>query len=242
LEEECTWANRGFFHRITLGRPWVMLKVAASLDGKIALQNGESKWITCEESRRNAQLLRAENDALITGVSTVLADNPKLTVRDVPGRTPLRVILDGSLRTPLDAALFDSEPERLLFFADASVSEEKARLFKEKGADVETIGSLRRNLRQVLEKLGEKGVNYLMVEAGASLVSSFLNEKLADSLSLFIAPKLLGDGKGFSDMLHFDTMDAVSELKQVTTKQSGSDIWLEGVFACSRDSSKQSAS
>lgn len=235
LEDECKWFNRGFFRRIQNGRPWVTLKVAASLDGKIALQNGESKWITGPESRRNVHMLRAEHDALLTGVGTVLADDPAFTVRETPGKTPLRVVLDSSLRTPISAKLFETDPSRLLFFADASVSTQKIEIIRGKGAFVETLPNLRDNPARVLEKLAEFGVNYLMVEGGSGIVSSILRAGLADSLSLFIAPKIMGSGKGFADALHFDSMQDLIELKHVTTKQSGSDIWLEGVFSCSPD-------
>lgn len=235
LEEECKWLNRGFFRRIKDKRPWVTLKLAATLDGKIALPNGESKWITGELSRRNAHLLRAENDALLVGVGTVLADDPALTVRDVPGRTPIRIVLDSALRTPLTAKLFEHEPERIVFFANAGVSSEKIEALQKRGAKVETVRDLHSNLPYLLETIAGMGVNYLMVEGGASVAASFMRQGLADALSLFIAPKIMGAGRGFADDLRFGSIKDLIELKQCSTKPSGEDIWLEGVFACSPD-------
>ena len=234
LEEECRRLNKGFLSRIERGRPWVTIKAGISLDGKIALNSGESKWITGESSRLEAQCLRAENDVLLTGVGTVAADDPKLTVRDVQGRTPLRAVIDPSLRTPENAAIF--EGGNVVFYADADVSEEKVSRFEEKGTKVELIDfKSERPLANILSKMGENGINYLMVEAGARTVSAFLREGLADEFSLFVAPKLIGSGLGFTEGFEIASLGSALRLKELSAEACGEDLLIKGVTECSLD-------
>ena len=210
LEDECRWMNRGFIRRMTQGRPWVTLKIAASLDGKIALENGESKWITGPESRSMVHAMRAENDAVLTGIGTVLADDPQLTVRDAPGRTPLRVILDRRLRTPLDAKIL--EGGGVSIFALDSAPRAKGEALERAGARVEYLAE-DNFLRAVLDKLCRDGVNYLMVEAGAGVAGAFVKAGLCDELALFTAPKIMGRGPSFARRrrLRFDGRRAGAE-------------------------------
>ncbi|MDO4952571.1 MAG: bifunctional diaminohydroxyphosphoribosylaminopyrimidine deaminase/5-amino-6-(5-phosphoribosylamino)uracil reductase RibD [Synergistaceae bacterium] len=234
LEKECRRLNKGFLSRIERGRPWVTIKSGISLDGKIALNNGESKWITGESSRLEAQRLRAENDALLTGAGTVIADDPKLTVRDVPGRNPLRAVIDPSLRTPENAAIF--EDGNVVFYADAAVPEDKIRSFEEKGAKVECIDfKSERPLANILSKMGENGINYLLVEAGARTVSAFLSEGLADELDLFVAPKLIGSGLGFTEGFEIASLGSAFRLKELSAEACGEDLRIKGVTECSLD-------
>ena len=230
LEEECKWANRGFLRRMVQKRPWVTLKVAASLDGKVALANGASKWITGESARRCVHGMRAKSDAVITGVGTVIADDPQLTVRDVSGETPLRAVLDRSLRTPVDSNLVRGGA---VIFTNRS-EPEKIKLLEDAGARVEVVGG-DDFLGGVLTRLCEMNVNYLMVEAGPQVTSAFIASGLADELALFAAPKPMGRGMSFTDGLEFSSMESVPALRGVKYTSCGEDLLIRGVFECSPD-------
>ncbi len=232
MEAECRWMNRGFIRRMTLGRPWVTLKAAASLDGKIALENGESKWITGPDSRAAVHAMRAESDAVLTGVGTVLADDPQLTVRDAPGRTPLRAVLDRRLRTPLGAKIL--EGGGTVIFTLASAPRDKGEALERAGARVEYL-SEDDFLASVLDKLCRDGVNYLMVEAGAGVAGAMIKGGFCDELALFAAPKIMGRGLSFADGAAFASMAEVPPLEIREVSRSGDDLLVRGVFACSPD-------
>ena len=232
LEKECRELNRAFFKWITTNRPFVLLKMAMTLDGKIADSTGESKWITGPESRSMVHAMRAENDAVLTGIGTVLADDPQLTVRDAPGRTPLRVILDRRLRTPLDAKIL--EGGGVSIFALDSAPRAKGEALERAGARVEYLAE-DNFLAAVLDKLCRDGVNYLMVEAGAGVAGAFVKAGLCDELALFTAPKIMGRGPSFADGAAFASMGGVPELKIREVSRCGEDLLVRGVFACSPD-------
>lgn len=234
LEKESKWINRGFIRRMRNKRPWITIKIAASIDGNIALKNGTSKWITGESSRQKVHMMRAENDALLSGAGTVIADDPTFTVREADGRTPKRVILDRRLNTPLSAAIFKEKD--LIFLTASCASTEKITGIRELGAEVYTIDAHEcSELEFVMAKLCEIGVNYLMVECGAKLTSSLLRSGLADEISLFMAPKILGSGIHFSEYLELGMLDDAIKIKDIKTSACGDDIWIRGVFSCSPD-------
>lgn len=234
LEKESKWINRGFIRRMRNGRPWITIKIAASIDGNIALKNGASKWITSESSRQKVHMMRAENDALLSGAGTVIADDPTFTVRDAEGKSPKRVILDRRLQTPLSAAIFKEKD--LIFFTSADASVDKINSIRELGAEVLTIDAPEcSELEFVLAKLCEIGVNYLMVECGAKLTSSLIRSALADEISLFLAPKILGSGIRFTEYLELGRLDDAISIKDIKTSACGDDIWIRGVFSCSPD-------
>jgi len=196
LADECTELNLGFFSRLRRRRPWVRLKLAASLDGRTALASGESQWISGEAARQDVQGWRAQSAAIVTGSGTVLADDPALTVRvgEAP-RQPLRVVLDGRLRTPPGARVLTGPGESVVFAlegaADASAapfgSLPRVRLERlPAGAD----GKL--PLASVLARLAALQVNDLWVEAGPTLAGAWLAAGLVDELVLYVAPTLLG--------------------------------------------------
>lgn len=232
LEEECRWMNRGFISRMRRGRPWVTLKIAASLDGKIALENGESKWITGPESRAEVHRMRASSDAVLTGVGTVLADDPQLTVRDAPGRTPLRVVLDRRLRTPLSAKIL--EGGNVAVFTLDSAPRAAGEALECAGARVAYLAE-DNFLQAVLDKLCAEGVNYLMIEAGAKVAGAFIEAGLCDELALFTAPKIMGRGTSFADGAAFASLGGVPKLKIREVSRCGDDLLVRGVFACSQD-------
>ena len=232
LEDECKTINRGFLMRMKAGRPWVTVKCAASLDGKIALASGESKWITCAESRAKVHAMRAEADAVVTGSGTVLADDPQLTVREAPGKTPLRVILDRTLRTPPSAAILKGGA---IIITNQSACEDKAEPLRAAGAEIQRIPDGEDFIQSVLKILLDRGVNYVMVEAGPRVASAFIASGMACEFALFTAPKILGAGPSFSEFLKYDKLEDVPVLKDIKYERIGSDILTRGVFSCSPD-------
>jgi diaminohydroxyphosphoribosylaminopyrimidine deaminase/5-amino-6-(5-phosphoribosylamino)uracil reductase len=195
LERESRELNPGFISRMTRGRPWVTVKLAASLDGGTALPGGESRWITGEAAREDVQRLRARSSAVLTGSGTVLADDPRLDVR-LPGtaRQPLRVVLDSKLRTPPDARILAPPGQALIL-----CTEEDAVLgagLRAAGAEIVTLATAAGgvDLGAALALLGSRQVNELLVECGAGLAGALLAAGLVDELLLYLAPTLLGRG------------------------------------------------
>jgi diaminohydroxyphosphoribosylaminopyrimidine deaminase / 5-amino-6-(5-phosphoribosylamino)uracil reductase len=199
-EPEARRLNEGFAKWIQHKRPFVLMKVAMSLDGRIApppesRQAGEPYWITSEESRAAVQQLRHQSDAILTGIDTVLADDPLLTDRSgLRRRRPLlRIILDSSLRTPLDSKIVRSAASDLLIFT-ISHDESRANLLRNRGVRVEVLPteSSRVPVAAVLNALGSEGILTLLTEAGSRLNTALLDERLADRLQFFVSPQLMG--------------------------------------------------
>jgi diaminohydroxyphosphoribosylaminopyrimidine deaminase/5-amino-6-(5-phosphoribosylamino)uracil reductase len=236
LEEECRWINRGFIRSMTMGRPWVTVKAAVSLDGRMALNNGRSKWISGSDSRIRSHLLRAENDAIMVGVGTILRDNPALSVRDADGSSPVKVIVDRELETPENAKVLDGG--KCVFFTGPSPDENKVGALAKKGAKVirqkEGTGD-HIPMDVILSELCALGVNQLMVEGGSRLIGSLIKSGSVDEYSIFIAPKVLGAGIGFGDSISFAHMDDTISIKNMKVRKIGDDIWFEGIPACSPD-------
>ncbi|MCL2011428.1 MAG: bifunctional diaminohydroxyphosphoribosylaminopyrimidine deaminase/5-amino-6-(5-phosphoribosylamino)uracil reductase RibD [Cystobacterineae bacterium] len=199
LQNEADRLNRPFFKWVKTGRPFVTLKVASSLDGFLATATGDSKWITGAASRQRVHKLRDCTDAVVIGVGTVLADNPRLTSRlkGKKSRNPLRVILDTQLRSPLGAHIFQTQKQAQTILATSGQhNAHKAALLRKRGVELWELPLKRGSISLValLKKLGEKGCTHLLIEGGAGVFHSFLREGLADELLLFLAPKLIGSG------------------------------------------------
>ena len=235
LEDEARWINRGFLRVQTLGRPWVTLKAASGLDGRMALTNGDSKWITSPEARAWAHRMRASHDAIMVGVGTILADDPELTVRHTEGRSPRRVILDSRLRTPPEARAVCGGGGCLIL--TASRDADRILALKNAGANVVTLPSCdgRVDLDEALAHLAREGVLTLMVEGGPGVLTSFMEARLADSLSLFLAPRVMGEGSGLGTGMVLASVADSLKLRDSTTRRVGGDIVIEGRFACSPD-------
>jgi diaminohydroxyphosphoribosylaminopyrimidine deaminase/5-amino-6-(5-phosphoribosylamino)uracil reductase len=196
LEQEARALNPGFFKRMHTGLPWVRVKLGASLDGRTALANGASRWVTGPAARQDAQRFRARSSVVLTGSGTVLADDPALNVRiDGATRQPLRVVLDSELRVPPQARMFDREGPALVFTAstDAAARAELTR----RGVLVQTVARAAHGglaLAEVLRLLAEREANEIWVEAGARLAGALLAARLVDELIVYLAPSLLGPG------------------------------------------------
>lgn len=231
LENEARELNIGFISRMTRGRPWVRLKVATSLDGKTALANGESQWITGPDARRDVHAWRARSCAMLTGIGTVRDDNPRLNVRDVPAtRQPLRVVVDSRLEISPDAAIL--EGGNCLIAAAATQADKVAQL-QTKGAEVICLPNAhgKVDLPGLLQALGQRGINEVMVEAGLKLNGSLLRECCVDELLLYQAPMLLGDAaRGMADIGELVDLTQARRLTVMERRPVGADFFTRARF------------
>ncbi len=224
LDFEARELNIGFVSRMTRGRPWLRLKVAASLDGKTALDDGRSQWITSSEARRDGHAWRARACAILTGAGTVRDDNPSLTVREVPcERQPLRVVADSRLETPPEARVL--EGGNALIAAAVEDAAKIARL-RAAGAEVIVLPDARGkvDLPALMAELARRGINELHAEAGFRLNGSLLREGLVDELLIYLAPSLIGSGRGMFDLPALADLAARRELNITDLRRVGRDI------------------
>ncbi len=197
LEDQARRLNETYLCWRATGRPFVTLKMALSLDGKMATGSGDSRWISGESSRRRVHRMRAESDAVMVGAGTLLADDPRLTARcaDQPDcRQPMRVIVDGRLRTPPESRVLAEPGGRVLIFTREDAAEDRVTRLQDAGAEVIRVplAGDRVDLEAVLADLGKRDVTSLLVEGGAGLLSSFLSGRLADRATVFVAPMFIG--------------------------------------------------
>ena len=226
LAAEAQELNVGFLSRLRRHRPWVRIKLAMSLDGRTALANGASRWITGEAARADVQQWRARSCAVLTGIGTVLADDPRLDVRAGGARQPLRVVLDSRLRTPPDARILARPGEVLLFTAADDAARRSA--LELQGAKVERLAQSLQNLGQVLARLADLEINELLVEAGPTLAGAFLQAGLADELLLYVAPVLLGpQARALAQLPELTDLAQGRRFTLLTTCAVGSDLRLQ---------------
>jgi diaminohydroxyphosphoribosylaminopyrimidine deaminase/5-amino-6-(5-phosphoribosylamino)uracil reductase len=196
LVSECEDANRPFLTWAMYGRPAFTLKAALTLDGKIATVSGQSKWITGEAARADVHRLRATHDAVLVGIGTVIADDPWLTARIRGGRDPLRIVLDGQLRTPTDAHLLPGRKgPRTIIVATVRAPAARERALVRAGAEVWRLGAHvggRIRLHELASRLGREGITSVLVEGGGEVHASFLDARYGDEVILYIAPKVVG--------------------------------------------------
>ncbi|MFP4272241.1 MAG: bifunctional diaminohydroxyphosphoribosylaminopyrimidine deaminase/5-amino-6-(5-phosphoribosylamino)uracil reductase RibD [Halothiobacillaceae bacterium] len=237
LEGEARALNRGFIRRMQSGRPRVRVKLAASADGRTALKNGQSQWITGPAARQDVQRLRAESCAVLTGIESVLADGARMNVRldaqalriDGPVRQPLRVVLDSGLRLPPSVPLFDQPGKILIYHAGAPLDPGTARLLAQR-AELSVVpkpatGGL--DLEAILDDLGQRQVNELLVEAGPKLAGSFVQAGLVDELILYLAPTLLGqEARPLLALKTLTNMRERPDWRFVETRMVGEDLRL----------------
>jgi len=232
LEEECRQLNQVFIKWIENGLPYVTLKAAASLDGRIATRSGDSKWISNEKSRLRVHQLRNQVDGVLVGIGTVLKDDPRLTVRLPRKRSnqPIRIVVDPELQMPAKARMF-SEPGKIILVAGNTVPREKKKAFQSLGVGILSLPVLkgRFSMRALLKALGKMEITSLLVEGGAEVFGSFVSEKCFDKLVLFFAPILIGghQAKGIIEGPGFFSIDKALQLREVELRRLNGDILVE---------------
>jgi len=230
LKEEDLWQNRFYYKYITRKIPYVLIKIAQSINSKIKNFSDDDKWISSIKSRKKVHYLRKKMDAVLIGMETAIQDNPELTVRHVRGRDPLRVILDPFLET--DPGLNVYKDNNALIFSDTDVEHDKLKRFADK--DIEVIRIKKENedklpIQEILKKLGQKNISSVLIEGGARIFSSFIKERAFDELLLFVAPRVYPQGlDSFSSDILKDSGD-FSPLSFKEIKKSGPDVMLRCV-------------
>jgi len=221
---EARKVNEKFIKYMTENTPFVTLKCAMSLDGKIACNSGDSKWITNEKSREYAHRLRGEYDAILVGINTVLEDDPGLKAEN--GKDPLRVILDSTLRTPADAKVLSDS--NILIATTERYNRKKRKILKKK-ARIWGCGTERVDLKELIKMLGKKGVTSVLIEGGSEVHASAVKEKIVDKFLFFIAPKLITgrNAKGPIGGEGIETLEEAFLLKDLTIKRFDEDILVE---------------
>jgi diaminohydroxyphosphoribosylaminopyrimidine deaminase / 5-amino-6-(5-phosphoribosylamino)uracil reductase len=232
LEDDCRALNEKYIkHRLT-GLPWVTMKFAQTLDGRIASSNGLSRWIASPPSLKLAHKLRAEHDAILAGINNVLVDNPELTLRLVKGRSPTRIILDSRLRIPLDAKVLTSQKTaRTIVATTTAAPKEKIAALKKIGIEVliipADIGG-RVDLKKLLKTLGKRDISSVLVEGGGETYTGFLRLGLVDKIVGIIAPKILGKGLDTIRDLYITDINKALPFSFDKVYRSGRDIVVEG--------------
>lgn len=227
MGEEARELNIGFLSRVQRGRPWVRVKTAASLDGRTALANGTSQWITAAPARQDGHRWRARSCAVMTGIGTLLHDDARLTVREVDTpRQPVRIVIDRKLEIPLEARIL--EGGGVLVFT-AVEDARKARALAARGAEVIVLGNAegKVDLEPAMNELARRGMNEILVEAGNRLHGALLRAGVVDELLLYLAPQLLGDrGRGMYDLGELVALDQRIDLDVLELRSIGVDLHL----------------
>lgn len=229
LEDEAKELNKIFLKDILQKQPYITIKTATTLDGKIATKTGESKWITDEVSRKEVQKLRNQYDSILTSSSTVIKDNPSLTCRMKNGRNPIRIILDTNLSTSKNAKVYNNDGTKIIVIVGEHVSDEK---IKNHTQNAEFIKCPTKNnhidLRKAINLIYEKRIKSILIEAGGTLNKAFIEENLPDELIQFIAPKILGDKDGINFVQGFNrnSLADCNILSKIMTKPLKSDIMI----------------
>jgi diaminohydroxyphosphoribosylaminopyrimidine deaminase / 5-amino-6-(5-phosphoribosylamino)uracil reductase len=243
LEDQCRRMNEGFIARVTRGRPFVTLKLATSLDGRIAASSGDSRWISSEESRRLVHQWRREADAVMVGAGTIIADNPRLTCRVEGGRDPVRIIIDQRLRSPAGARVFGQRSPAPTIIITSVVN--AARVQRRYGARVQAIPApicgRGISLAEVMRECGRRGWSKILIEGGASLAGAALQARVVDRVAFFIAPLIIGCGLPAVEGLLARTVREAIKLKNLDAQRIGSD-WLLQADVVRRKSSITSTS
>ena len=231
LREECDRINETYFKYIQTGVPFVTLKFAQTLDGRIATVTGDSQWISSESTKRLAHRLRSLHDGIMVGLGTILADDPQLTVRLVKGRSPIRVIPDSRLRISLNAKVFKDQDVAPTIIATTSQADEK-KLSSLKGMGIEVLmvsederGEV--DLEVLFKSLGKRGISSILVEGGARIITSLFHQGLVDKVVLVIAPKIMGKGIEAVGDLSIRGVSDVLKLSFVKTYRRGEDLVIE---------------
>lgn len=227
LETEARALNRSFIKHITTGRPYVIFKCAMTLDGKIATVTGESRWISCEDSRKYVHRMRAMSDAVMVGVDTIINDNPQLTVRHVRGRNPLRIIVDTHLRTPLSISILSGRMAKKTIIATTETNPRVHRRYLQSGATVLACRqtNAKVDLHDLWRQLGTMGIQSILLEGGSRVAGEALKQGLIDECVFFYAPKIIGSD-GFSPfaITGLTSMDQAITFTDFKVQRIGADI------------------
>jgi len=232
LSEEAALLNERYFKYIQTRMPFVHLKIAQSLDGRIATSNGNSRWITNQTARKIVHQMRATYDAVLVGANTVVKDNPSLTVREVEGRNPYRVVLDDKLIIPDDAMLISDEwRDRTIIFT--ALEQDHPRVMELQTREIQVITTQKNesghlDLQPVLKRLAELNIASVLVEGGAEVFTSFIKNKIFDKISLFIAPIIIGSGVDSVGNLGIRSLSEALRLEKVRIKTIDDQVLIEG--------------
>ncbi|MDA2917948.1 bifunctional diaminohydroxyphosphoribosylaminopyrimidine deaminase/5-amino-6-(5-phosphoribosylamino)uracil reductase RibD [Desulfobacterota bacterium AH_259_B03_O07] len=233
LNEKCKIINEAFFKYITTGMPFITLKLAASLDGKIGTLTGDSKWIGSEKQRKHAHILREKVDAIIVGIDTIIRDDPRLTIRlkKKSMHQPIPVVLDSRLRIPLKSRLLTIHRSPLIITTSKS-SPNKIKKIKGTGSkvmiiDMDKNGNI--DLTKLMKKLGKLGYTNILIEGGSKVAASALRTKLLDKIVFFYSPKIIGaEGISMIGKLRIPTVDQSITIKNIRIKSLGEELMIEG--------------
>jgi diaminohydroxyphosphoribosylaminopyrimidine deaminase/5-amino-6-(5-phosphoribosylamino)uracil reductase len=231
LEEESRKMNEVFNKHIVQQKPFITLKAGITLDGKVASHSFNSKWITSEKARRDVHHMRHENMAILVGINTALKDNPALTARIPNGRNPLRIVLDSSLKVPLDYQLITDNQAETWIFTSQNYDKKKRNRLEELNVKVfETSSADSVDISEVVERLGKEGISSLMIEGGGNINAAFLENQLIDKVVLYVAPKLIGgkDAPTFLEGTGIELMKDAVELTDTSVEQIGEDFKFTG--------------
>jgi len=233
LEKDSIRLNEAYAKYIMTKRPFVILKVAMTLDGKIATPEGESKWITGEKARELVHKTRGSVDAVMTAIGTVKADDPQLTARTKKvARSPIRIVIDPDFEIPIDAKLLNTPPKTVIVtkVSKSQASESKKKTLLEKNIKIVDYEGERVDLNWLMKKLGETGITSVMIEGGSSLNSHAFEDGIVDKVMFFIAPKIIGGRESFPCVggKAFRKLPEAHQLKDVKVKRIGEDILVEG--------------
>ena len=231
LEDQCRSLNEVFFHFMETGLPFVTVKYAQTLDGRIATATGQSQWISSPASLKFAHQLRAEHDAILVGIGTVLKDNPTLTVRMVRGRNPLRIVVDNCLAVTTEFNVMqDLSRTPTLIATTKSASDPAFRALAKAGAEMIRVRSDENNhvnLKQLLQLLAARNISSVLIEGGAQIITSALKENLANRLVTVIAPKILGKGIEAVGDLNIRNLEKAKKLSVRSVAKKGSDVIMD---------------
>jgi diaminohydroxyphosphoribosylaminopyrimidine deaminase/5-amino-6-(5-phosphoribosylamino)uracil reductase len=231
MRTECDQLNDIFFHYITTGKPYVIMKSAMTLDGKIASYSGKSQWVSCEQSREHTHQTRKRVSAIMVGIGTVLADNPMLTCRTENPSNPIRIVCDSNLRIPIDCKLVTTAKDIPTYVATVSNDSEKVSKLESLGVKVLKTSPQngRVNLSELVETLGSLKVDSLLIEGGSELNFSVIESELVDCLQVYLAPMVLGGKSAKTPVggLGFDSPDLAKRFKLSKMETIGTDLFLE---------------
>lgn len=236
LEKESRRLNEFYIKNITTGRPFVILKIAMTLDGKIATPDGQSKWITGEKSRKMVHRMRSYVDAILTAIGTVKADDPQMTSRIRRGKNPLRIVIDPHLEIAVNARILQGPPQTIIVTKEIEKEEqkrkfiEKKKTMQNKGIQIIEYKGQKANLVWLMEHLGRQGITSILIEAGSSLNAYALSEGIVDKVKFFIAPRIMGGSKSFPAIGGeiYKKLEEIYKVRDLKIRKIGEDILIEG--------------